>query len=132
MEALTIEHPESASVSLAQPSCFLQDGFEHQREVAGRRIDDLQHLRGRGLLGLGLVAFSRSLLKLGGPLVEPQTQLRVGTPKLSDLIFQRRGHVLLRRTLSWSYDTRVSFRLHARSMLIFHFGIEIPTATART
>jgi hypothetical protein len=29
---------------------FLQDRVEHRREVAGGRVDDLQYLRGRGLL----------------------------------------------------------------------------------
>ena len=33
-----------------QPKCFFQDRLEDRREIAGRRIDDLQHLGGRGLL----------------------------------------------------------------------------------
>ena len=41
----------SATVSaLAQPQRLFQHRIEHRREVAGRGIDDLQHLGGRGLL----------------------------------------------------------------------------------
>ena len=40
---------------------LFQYRVEHRREVAGRGIDDLQHLGGRGLLLQRLVA-------LGGPL----------------------------------------------------------------
>ncbi len=39
--------PESC---VAQPYCLFEHRVEHRREVAGRGIDDLQHLGGRGLL----------------------------------------------------------------------------------
>ena len=36
--------------ALAQPHCLFQHRVEHRREIAGRGVDDLQHLGGRGLL----------------------------------------------------------------------------------
>src|SRR5262249_22185972 len=42
----------------AQPVRLLQDRVEHWREVAGRRVDDLQHLGGRGLLLQSLARLS--------------------------------------------------------------------------
>ena len=36
--------------SAAKTVRLLQDRIEHRREIAGRGVDDLQHLRGRGLL----------------------------------------------------------------------------------
>src|SRR6516165_9352256 len=103
METFPIPGSENAKGCLAQPRRLFEHRVEHRSEVAGRGIDDLQYLCGRGLLGECLV--------------EPLTQLRVGTPKFFHLVVERRGHVLLRPTLSRSYDTRVSFRLHPRSML---------------
>src|SRR5260370_700397 len=50
MKGLTIPGSENAKGSLAQPRCLLQHCVEHRREVAGRGVDDPQHLGGRGLL----------------------------------------------------------------------------------
>ena len=51
---------------LAQPQRFFEHRIENGREIAGRGIDDLQDLGGCGLAGERLV--------------EPLTQLRIGTP----------------------------------------------------
>ena len=59
-ELLAVGHVYNAERRSAKPHCLLQDRIEHRREVAGRGIDDLQYLGGCGLLGLSLVAFSRS------------------------------------------------------------------------
>ena len=39
-----------AELGLADARRILQHGFEHRLQLAGRTGDDLQHLRGRGLL----------------------------------------------------------------------------------
>jgi hypothetical protein len=57
---------------------FLQNGVEDGGEVAGRRVDDLQYLGGRGLplqrliaLGFALGKFSLSLGKLTFEIGDP-------------------------------------------------------------
>ena len=42
---------------------FFQDGVEHWYQIAGRGIDDLQNLSGRGLLLQGLVTLGVALGK---------------------------------------------------------------------
>jgi len=64
MKTLTIPSPESAKGCLAQPRRLLQQRIENRREVAGRGIDNLEHLSGRGLLRLRLIAFGVALSKL--------------------------------------------------------------------
>src|SRR5437762_8045977 len=49
-QAVPVEHPHSAKRRLAKPQSFLQHCVEDRLEVTGRRIDDLQHLGGGGLL----------------------------------------------------------------------------------
>jgi hypothetical protein len=48
----------------AKMMCLLQDRVEHRREVAGRGIDDLQHLGGRSLPLQRLVALGSAFGKL--------------------------------------------------------------------
>jgi hypothetical protein len=50
-----------AVIGLAEAHGLFQNHVEHRREVAGRGIDDLQHLSGRGLLFERLVALSSAL-----------------------------------------------------------------------
>src|SRR5258708_34970335 len=54
MKALAIPGSENAKGRLAQSRCLLQHRVEHRSEVAGRAVDDLQYLGGRGLLIQGL------------------------------------------------------------------------------
>src|SRR5207248_180675 len=42
--------PQLRVIGLAQPDRLVDHRLEYRREVAGRRIDDLQYLGGRGLL----------------------------------------------------------------------------------
>ena len=65
--------------------------------MAGRRIDDLQYLSGRGLSTQGLIT-------LGKGLIEPPLQLDVGTPKLGYFVFERRGHMLTPTTTGTYFD----------------------------
>jgi hypothetical protein len=65
---IAIEHPVRG---LAQVCGLVEHCIEHRREIAGRGIDDLQNLSGRGLpfqrrvtLGLALGKFSLTLGKL--------------------------------------------------------------------
>ncbi len=46
--------PQHAESGLTQPHRRFEHRVEHRREVAGRGVDDLQHLGGRGLLLQGL------------------------------------------------------------------------------
>jgi hypothetical protein len=48
----------------AEPVGLLQHCIKYRGEVAGRGIDDLQHLCGRGLLSEGLVELARLLIQL--------------------------------------------------------------------
>src|ERR1700739_4224557 len=49
LEKLPIVGPEDAERRFAQARCLVEHRIENRHEVARRRIDDLQHLRGRGL-----------------------------------------------------------------------------------
>jgi hypothetical protein len=60
---------------------LFQYGLEDRLEIFGRRIDDLEHLGGRGLTGQCVVK---------SPL-----QLSIGTPKIGHFIIERRGHLRL-------------------------------------
>jgi hypothetical protein len=64
--------------------CLLQYRVEYRREIAGRRIDDLQHLGGRGLLSERLDSCHR-----------PDFSGRESVPRLAD---QRQDYLL--KTLS--------------------------------
>ena len=50
MKALAVERVENAKLGLTQAYCLLENNLEHRRQIAGRGIDHLQHLGGRGLL----------------------------------------------------------------------------------
>ncbi len=54
VEPLVVINPQNAKLGLAQFGRLFEHRVEHRSEVAGRRIDDLQHLGGRGLLLQGL------------------------------------------------------------------------------
>src|SRR5215471_12422254 len=73
MEALAIPGSEKAKGCFTQPQRLLQHCVEYRREVTGRRVDDLQHLRGRSLAGERLVAFrvadGKLTFEIGDPLL---------------------------------------------------------------
>src|SRR6516162_4224273 len=69
---VTIEHQQAAHRGAAKCMGLLQDRIEYRGEVAGGGIYDLQYPSGGSLAGKRLV--------------ELLTQLRVGTPKFSDLV----------------------------------------------
>ena len=50
VDVLAIKSKQSPVCRLAQTDCLFEHGIEHRPEVSGRRINDLQHLGGRGLL----------------------------------------------------------------------------------
>ena len=54
MKQIAMEGAKRRFISIAQPCGALDHGVEHRRELAGRGIDDLQHLGGCGLLLQGL------------------------------------------------------------------------------
>ena len=45
-----VKSEEDTERRIAQPRRLFEHRIEHRREIAGRRVDDLQHLGGRGLL----------------------------------------------------------------------------------
>ena len=49
-ELAVLEAQQMTGFRLTEPGGFLQHRLEHWREIAGRGIDDLQDLSGRGLL----------------------------------------------------------------------------------
>ena len=63
-EVFAIINQQAAEIGRAEIMCLLQHRVEHRREVAGRGIDDLQHLGGRGLLLQRLVTLGVALSKL--------------------------------------------------------------------
>ena len=66
---------------------LLEDRVEYRREVAGRRIDDLQYLGGRGLL-------LQCLTRLGqqSPVLHCNDRLRREIFDERDLTFSKRPH----------------------------------------
>jgi hypothetical protein len=56
---LALISPQRADIDLAQAGRLFKHCIEHWREVAGRRIDDLQYLGGRGLLRQRLARFGQ-------------------------------------------------------------------------
>jgi len=50
MEQFAVECAQPSFGGVTQRHGLLDDLLEHRREVAGRGIDDLQYLSGRGLL----------------------------------------------------------------------------------
>ena len=70
-ETLAVIGQHDAERGLAQPRCLFEHRVEHRREVAGRGVDDPQHLGGRGLL-------LQRLGQFGGALLDALLQLGVG------------------------------------------------------
>jgi hypothetical protein len=59
-----IVNPKRAESGAAQPCCPFEHRLEHRCEIAPRRIDDPQHLGGRGLLCQRPVSLSLGFVKL--------------------------------------------------------------------
>src|SRR6516165_5858597 len=85
--SLAVDDGHEAEGRSTQPHRPVEHRLEHRREVAGRRIDDLQYFRGCGLL-------LRELIALGKGLVETPLQLSVGTLKVEYFVIECRAHVL--------------------------------------
>ena len=56
--------PNHAKGGVAQPCCLVEDCVKHRSEIAGRGIDDLEHLGGGGLPLQRLVTLGSSFSKL--------------------------------------------------------------------
>jgi hypothetical protein len=63
-EILAIEKLQIPTFDAAKLMRLLQYRVEHRRKIAGRGVDDLQHLGGRSLLSERLVAVGSALGKL--------------------------------------------------------------------
>ena len=50
VQSLAIPAVDGSKLGVADADGLLQHGFEHGLEITGRAADDLEHLRGRGLL----------------------------------------------------------------------------------
>ena len=55
VELLAVIKQQGAKVAPTKAVRLLKDRLEHRRKIAGGRIDDLQHLGGRGLSSLRVV-----------------------------------------------------------------------------
>jgi hypothetical protein len=62
--AVAVDRPQHALNGVAQPDRLFQHRVEYRGEVAGRGVDDLQYLGGRGLLLEGFVTLGFALGKL--------------------------------------------------------------------
>jgi hypothetical protein len=49
-DLVPVDRPQNAELRLAALHCLFQHRIENRLKVAGRRIDDAQHFRRRGLL----------------------------------------------------------------------------------
>jgi hypothetical protein len=76
-ESTSVISPQETEGGFAQPHCRVEHCVEDRGEIAGRGVDDLQDLGGRGLLLQALVA-------PGIAFVEPLLQLSVGTLKIGN------------------------------------------------
>ena len=65
-EELPVLRKQAFVVGAAKAVCLLQDRVEDRDEIAGRGIDDLQHLGGRGLLLQGLARLGQEPRVLHG------------------------------------------------------------------
>src|SRR5262245_31340097 len=63
-KSVSIVQAQSAKLSVAEPCCVRQHGLENRLQLSRRTADDLQHLRGRGLLLQRLGQFGRARLHL--------------------------------------------------------------------
>jgi hypothetical protein len=80
MKAFTVPNSENAERRLAQPRSLFEHRLEDRREVAGRTVDDLQHLGGRGLLRQRLVTLCFALGKFS--LTLGKLTFKIGCPLL--------------------------------------------------
>jgi hypothetical protein len=64
IEVLAVIGQQAAKGRLAQPHRLFEDRIEDGAEIAGRGVDDLQDLGGRGLAGQSLIALGADLSKL--------------------------------------------------------------------
>jgi hypothetical protein len=118
---------EQAKSGLAQRHRLVENGVEHRREVAGRGVDDTEHLGGGGLLLQGLVALGTVLLPLGKCLIEPPLQLTIGVLKVGSRVIDCRGHLLIpsgRGSGAWEfYSTPLGDRKPSFDRLIAEIGL---------
>jgi hypothetical protein len=63
-KALAVVPPQRPECCFAEPGSLFEHRVEHRREVAGRAVDDLQHLGHRRLSRQSLVALGSALGKL--------------------------------------------------------------------
>jgi len=100
MEPLAVISPQNPECRAAQMQRLLQHRLEHRGKIAGRRIDDAEHLGRCGLPGQGFVSLSRdgrlsrqSLITLGCPLVELALKIGDGLLKIEQRATGRRAHL---------------------------------------
>jgi hypothetical protein len=67
-EMFTVKQNEGTFSRAASVMRLLQDSVENRSEIAGRGVDDLQYLRGRGLLFQRLVTLGFGRVTLGSAL----------------------------------------------------------------
>src|SRR5215831_17715831 len=80
MKPLAIPDRQRPKNRLADPGRLFENCVEDRYQIAGRGVDDLQHLGSRSLAVEGLI--------------EPPLQLGVSSAKFGYLVIERRGHVL--------------------------------------
>jgi hypothetical protein len=81
LKTVSFACPESAEIGLAESEGLFQHGIEHRREIAGRRVDDLQDFGGGGLA-------LKSLITLNGALVQPLLRIGKLTLEIVDGLLQ--------------------------------------------
>jgi hypothetical protein len=74
-ECAAFTEVQCAELGAAEPGRVFQHGLENRLQLAGRTADDLQHLRGRGLLLKRLGESLPGLSEFAGPDFELRFQL---------------------------------------------------------
>src|SRR3954466_3092429 len=88
VEILAVISRHQAECALAQPQRLFQHRAEHRGEVAGRGVDDLQHLGGRGLLLQRLTRFGNETR-----ILDCDDRLRREVLEKCDLLVGERAHL---------------------------------------
>jgi len=85
MQSRAIIGSKNAEGGPAQSQRLVEHRLEYRRQVAARLIDDLQHVRRRGLLLHGLI-------QLGSTLAELLPEFGNGPPKTGDRVVRHDAH----------------------------------------
>src|SRR5262249_21264413 len=92
-KARSVTHHQPAKMRTAESMGLLQNGFEYRREIAGRRVDDLDHLGHRRLSRERGVTVGSARLKLSGALGKLTPKISYDPLGIGQCAIRRRAHL---------------------------------------